>query len=219
MKVGDLLTLGSVVVGLAGFLYAWAKDRRLCNREYADRIRLAAAQTLAGIERWKEVGLRAFDDAQPLLTDADTDLVKEQDPIQARDSLWRALMALQADTSKRILGEKLEGAYSGLYGYDPDVHNVYRTAVHELRVTLDLAFSALLNKTQSDVLAMTSAQKPYTSANLGNRLRRTTNDVVKAFEADAEKAVAPVRERMLSIVVSGDKDIVRKLIKPAKGAN
>jgi hypothetical protein len=113
VKLGDLLTLGSVLLALAGFLYGWVKDHRLRNREYADRIRLAAAQTLAGIERWKEVGLRSFDDVQPLITDADTLLVKEQDPIRTRDSLWRALMALQAETSKRILNERLEGAYSG----------------------------------------------------------------------------------------------------------
>lgn len=90
IKVGDLLTAGSVALGTLTLLYALIKDRKLRRREYADRIRRSAAETLSAIERWREIATRHFHDAQPVLTDADVMLVKDQDVIATRDFLWRS---------------------------------------------------------------------------------------------------------------------------------
>jgi hypothetical protein len=50
-KFADVLTAISIFIALIGFLYTWAKDRRLRTREYADRVRSAAANALAKIDR------------------------------------------------------------------------------------------------------------------------------------------------------------------------
>jgi hypothetical protein len=92
IKLSDLLTIGSVAVAAAALLGAWVKDRRLRKREYADKVRQASARALGALERWKEVSLSLFDQIQPLLTDADAMLVKEQDVVTTRDFLWRALV-------------------------------------------------------------------------------------------------------------------------------
>jgi uncharacterized protein (UPF0218 family) len=71
LKIGDFLTALSVLVALGGFLYLWVKDRRLRRREYADRIRRAAAETVAGLDRWRQLALSLYDTIQPLITDSD----------------------------------------------------------------------------------------------------------------------------------------------------
>lgn len=87
VKLGDLLTVASVLVGSLSLTYAILKDRSLRRREYADRIRKAAADTLVALDRWFEIASRYFRDAQPLLTEADMQLVATQDVTQARDAL------------------------------------------------------------------------------------------------------------------------------------
>jgi hypothetical protein len=210
VKVGDLLTAGSVLLGTVTLLYALLKDRSLRRREYADRIRRSAADTLAAMERWREIALRHFHDAQPLLTDADLMLVKDQDVVLTRDFLWRALVALEAQSSARVLAEKLEGAYAGLYGYDPSVHQTYASSVARMREAFEAAHLMHLERTQRDVLGMNAESQPYTSAQLGNRLRESTFVVVQDFLVRAEEAVAPLRAQMLALIEASDSAIVYK---------
>src|SRR5580658_2764095 len=216
VKVGDLLTAATVIVGTLTFLYALLKDRQLRRREYADRIRRSAAETLSGLERWREICAHHFHDVQPLLTDADVTLVKEQDLISTRDSLWRNLVALEARTSERLLSEKLEGAYAGLYGYDPAVLGGYRSAKTQMRKAFEAAHLRLMDATQMDVLNMDAVKTPYTSAHLGNELRKSNHRVAQEFLPLAEKALGPLRSQMLALVEASDRDIVRKRISGMK---
>jgi len=216
IRVGDLLTAGSVAIGTLTLLYALMKDRRLRRREYADRIRRSASETLAAIERWREIAIRHFQDAQPLLTDADVMLTKEQDVVSTRDTLWRSLMALEAQTSDRVLSEKLEGAYKGLYGYDPSVHATYTAAIISMRQGFQEAHEALLSETQQDVVSMEVESQPYFSAQLGNRLRGSTASVKDLFVKHADASLAPLRARMLALVQASDDDIYNKTSSPSQ---
>jgi hypothetical protein len=210
VKIGDLITAGSFLIGSLTLVYSLVKDRRLRRREYADRIRRSAADTLAAIERWREIALQHFHDAQPLLTDADAILVKNQDVELTRDSLWRSLVALESQTSARVLSEKLEGAYSGLYGYDPSVHAIYSASVERLRQEFEAAHLAHLELTQRQVLGMSGQPQPYESAVLGNRLRSAARHVTQTFLKQAELAVAPLRTKMLGLIQASDDAIVKK---------
>lgn len=62
----DILTSLSILVSIAALLFAWGQDRQIREREQADRIRAAAAETLAKVERWEELSLWFFQDIQPL---------------------------------------------------------------------------------------------------------------------------------------------------------
>ena len=210
VKVGDLLMIGSVLIATMSLLYSLYKDRRLRRREYADRIRKSASETLAATERWREIAIRHFADTQPILTDADGLLVKEQNIVLTRDSLWRALMALEIQTSSRVLDEKLEGAYAGLYGYDPAVHDIFSTATAKLRSGFAEAHHTLLMKTQEDVCSLEEENKPFVSAQLGNRLRESTCEVEHSFAAFADEALTPLRHRMLALIQSNDHEIFAK---------
>jgi hypothetical protein len=52
---------------MCAFLYPWIKDRLLRKREYADRIRRAAAETVVALELWRQITLRCYESIQPLI--------------------------------------------------------------------------------------------------------------------------------------------------------
>ena len=220
LKFGDVLTAVSVLVALCGFLYAWAKDRRLKRREYADRIRRAAAETVVALDRWRQLAVELYDDIQPLLTDADQSAFKYRDldkknVIQVRDALWRELFVARAASSKRILDERIESAYLNLYGYEPRVQALYDSATASLKWTSEEAFSDLLYKTQANVLELTGATKQLASAELGNALRLTTSVIASALSKTTGLIVDTFRREMLRLIDATDAEIVNKSVRVA----
>ena len=108
IKVGDFLTAASVFIGVIGLVISSFRDRRLRRKDYADRIRVAAATTAVAIDRWAELASRLYDDIQALIIDTDVLLVQKEDIIETRDLLWRGLVEARAISSRRILDEKLD---------------------------------------------------------------------------------------------------------------
>jgi hypothetical protein len=82
VKLGDLLTSLSITIASLTLFTTWLKDRRLRRKEYADRIRKAASETMVALHRWKELAVRLYDDIQPLITDCDMELVQVQDVVK-----------------------------------------------------------------------------------------------------------------------------------------
>src|SRR5262249_34861017 len=161
VKLGDVLTSVSILVACLTLVLTWLQERRLRRKEYADRIRRAAAETAVALERWKELALRFYEEIQPLITDADVRLLQEQDVVKVRDFLWRGLVAARAETCQQIHKEKIETAYVGLYGYHPDVQATYRAAVESLRRAEQRTYDEILEHTQDDVLALARVETPY----------------------------------------------------------
>jgi hypothetical protein len=89
VSVGDLLTAVAVLVSAIGILTELRKDRLLRRKELSDRVRRSTGIIITKADRWKQLSLRFFDELQPIITDADVLLVKEQDVVTARDFFWR----------------------------------------------------------------------------------------------------------------------------------
>jgi hypothetical protein len=159
------------------------RDRRLRRKEYADRIRVAAATTAVAIDRWAELASRLYDDIQALITETDVLLVKKQDIIEARDFLWRGLVEARAISSRRMLDEKLDSAYVGLYGYAPGVQKLYIFTLTSLKQADDLTYDRLLNETQDEVFSLKQAD------NFEARLSKETQQQVR------DRDINPSRER------------------------
>jgi hypothetical protein len=121
-------------------------------------------------------------------------------------------MALEVQTSARVLSEKLEGAYAGLYGYDPTIQETYTLATRAMKDCFEEAHHAMLSFTQQDVFSMESEIKPYFSAQLGNRLRESTATVKKEFSSRADEALKPLREKMLELIVASDDELFNKSV-------
>ena len=211
ITVGDILTALAVLVSAAGLFVAWTKDRALRRKEYADRIRHAAAITVAKLERREQLSLRFFEDLQPLITDADVELMDSQDIIKVRDSFWRGVVATHAAMTQRILDEQIEIAYAHLYGYDPHIYDLFSAAVEQLRLVNDLMLSEVLQTTQDAILSLESQEK-YTSAMLGNLLRATCSRIKLESYARMRMILDPFRKEVLKVIQAGDADIQKRNI-------
>lgn len=208
----EILTVVSILVSILVLLYAWRKDRVLKKKEYADRIRHASGLVTAKLERWRELALRFFDDVQPLITDADTMLIKEQKAILTRDFLWRGLVTARAASTRRILEEQIEIAYADLYGYDARIRTLFTSAVHLLREIDESTFGEVLEETQANVLNLSGAEGEVQSAHLGNALRETCADLASQLGSKLDEVLVPFREEMIKLIEANDSDIFNKRV-------
>ncbi|HEU5382404.1 MAG TPA: hypothetical protein VFV38_43880 [Ktedonobacteraceae bacterium] len=210
ISVGDLLTATSIIVSITALLIAWSKDRQLKKKAEADRIRRAAGTITAKVERWVVLGLRFFDDAQPIITDADGLLLKEKDFIQTRDFLWRNMVAIHATSLQRIVDEQIEMAYADLYGYDPRIQELFVAVVEKLKQIDQNIFDRTLNLTQKGVLQLASEKKLVHSAQLGNILRLVCRGLASQYQASANEIVASFRKEMIKLIKACDDEIIHK---------
>lgn len=69
IKFGEILTMVTIIVSVIALLTTLSKDRRLRISEHATKVRDAAAQTLAKLDRLEELSTSVFDEVQPLIVD------------------------------------------------------------------------------------------------------------------------------------------------------
>lgn len=223
LKPGDVLTSISLLLALTGFLYTWSKDRNLKRREYADRIRQAAAGTVVALERWKELALRLHDDIQPLITEADVMAagheMELENVIKVREFFWHGLVSARATASLRIVAENIESAYLGLYGYEPRVQVLYDQITSSLKRADEESFLKLLAETQADTLSLRKIVGPIESAQLGNLLRLTTSDTASELHDKMGTIVDNFRTEMMRLITATDLEIANKNVEVAISVN
>jgi hypothetical protein len=226
VKLGDLLTSISVCLAILTLLIGLWKERRLRQREYADRIRRAAARAIMGVSRRRKLALALYDEVQPIITDADIALVETQDQERVRDKLWRDMLALRARNVERSLEEKLEGEYVDLYGYDESIQALFDRAISELDSLERESFHSFTDEAQVQLLAL--CKRPplpevglpkasgvglpkagYFSAQLGNVLRDLRNAHAIRFEHESAVFVERFRREVLRLITASDRAILR----------
>jgi len=210
LKIGDLLTSASVLVAATALIVAWWKDRSLRRRELADKIRRAAGNTLARLERWQEIVLALFDDAQPLFVEVAQDLVGKYDVTAARDKVWRELNRLRLALRRELRSEEIETAYVDLYTYHPAARDNFRDAIRTIRLAEEKAFRGFLQGTQDAILSFEGKEAAYETAELGNRLRETATDWKATFDLAIEQATMPLQAFLVSIMWQSDGETLRR---------
>lgn len=212
ISIGDLLTAVTIIVSIVALIIAWYKDQQLKRKEYADKIRRSAGTIIAKLERWKELSLSFFDEVQPIITDADALIVKEQETTIVRDTLWRNVVALRAMALKRILDEQVEIAYADLYGYDPRIQLLFSGALRRLRIVDREIYNLFMMLTQQDVLVLNHQRKPYRSAQLGNRLRDTNYKLSQEHAKLMDGIISSFRNEIIKLIRATDNEIVKRQI-------
>jgi hypothetical protein len=210
--IKDILTAVSIIVSIIALLYAWYKDRLLRKKEYADRIRRATSLVTAKLERWKELALRFFEDIQPLITDTDMMLTKEQNNIAARDHLWRGLVATHAESTRRILDEQIEISYSELYGYDSRIRLLFIGTIQLLKQIEHSTFTKVLYATQANVAKLETVKGQIYSAQLGNTLRYSCGNIALELGTAIDDVLNPFRAEIMKLIEASDSDIVNKRV-------
>ena len=215
IKIGDLLTSASLLIALVSLLIAWSHDRNVRNREQADRVRRAAAATLAKLERSEELVLWYYDEVQPLFVETSTMLEDSQSISDSRDHLWKELNVARTRTLNRIHEEQIEAAYVELYGYYPAAYDIVTDAVTGLRSKEQVVFSDFLLESQRKVLSFSAEDSnhpvpTYQPALLGNLLRNSASLHQERLRHETETLLRRPHEFILAIIQSSDNEILRR---------
>jgi hypothetical protein len=210
-KVGDLVTSASVFIALIGFLYTWSKDRKLRTKEYADRVRTAAATTLAKIDRCESLFLSYFNFIQPVITEADDLIARTHNAVECRDFFWKQAINTRLDILRQYDAEQIELSYAPLLPFRSDIYQVFRYAIDNAKQAEDRLFWETLSFFQTTILRLVDDPDIY-SAKLGNALRGVLAVQEKAYKRDLGEKFAEVRRFLQGIIGSSDKNLVATIV-------
>lgn len=210
ITVGDLLMSVSILISMAAVVTAWWRDRLLRRRELADRIRNGAAKTLAKLERWQELSLSLFQDAQPLFVETSEHLADRFEVTAARDYLWKSLNTARIGVLKRIVDEQIETAYADLYGYHPEVRDLIRATFARLKEEEELLFARFLEDTQNDIFSMKDLENEYHTAQLGNALRETAFKHRDQYDTRIRGVMGQALNFLAKLILTSDRDLLRR---------
>ena len=214
ITVGNLVTTISVLVTIIALLISWSEDRSLKMHEQANEVRNSAAKTMAKLERWREISLLLFDETQPYLIETSEmlKLNRDQDTvIEARDYLYKNIQHSQLLTKKRLVEEEIETAYFYLYGYHPKMKIQFERLFDRLQGLQEKMHNQLLLGTQAQVLKYLDrdmAEQDYTTATLGDNLRRVSADVREMSRKQIDNALAPMEKLLGKIVQQSDQSLI-----------
>jgi hypothetical protein len=122
-------------------------------------------------------------------------------------------VSARAESASRIVNERIESAYLGLYGYEPRVQALYESATASLKLVDNWCYSRLLNSTQKNVLDLKGSSAPLASSQLGNTLRSTVAIIASAMNENTERIVAMFRSEMMRLMTAADSDIFKKRVR------
>lgn len=210
VQLGHLLTSLSILIAALTFTAGWIRDRKLKRREYADKIRAAAAKAAVAVARRREIAVWMYDAMQKAISDADVRFVATGDPSKTRDALWQDLVQIRSEVRRILLNEKVEEAYVAFYGYDTDVREKYQKCLRALDDIDENAYEALLMAFQ-EVIRDVTASKPreeLRSADLGNPLRGRRQAIRNAAANAMQMIVEEFQEVMATVIRSSDREIL-----------
>ena len=210
ISFGDILTFLTIIISVIALLNVWAKERQIRNKEKADKVRTAAAKTLAKIERWKELSLWYYQDIQPAFVETSELLAKDFDVYVARDFLWKELHFARINTAQRILDEEIEIAYVELYGYYPAIYEKFVSTINMLKEDEETAFEGLVLATQDEVLSFEDRKDEYKTEMLGNALRDTCLNYRESFRKEIETRLKDVHNYLVSLISESDEEILKR---------
>jgi hypothetical protein len=216
LDVGNVLTSLTILISLVALLSALAKDRHTRDREFADRVRAAAARTLGKLERWQQLAARLYQDVQPVYVDVSQKLHNELGAQAARDLLWRDLTTARTAAEQRTVDEEIESAYVELYPYHPSVQRRFSKTMSRLKELDEAIYLEFIERTQERVLEYDGPPKDYTPALLGNDLRLESARAEQRLVTELESALQPIRDFLVAVVSLSDKEIVSRTRLPSE---
>lgn len=211
IEIADILTFLTIIVSIVALLKVWLKEIRIRKKEKADKIRTAAAKTVAKLERWKELSLWFYKDIQPLFVETSEMLKVKYDVDEARDFLWKKLHIARKDTTQRILDEEIEIAYVELYGYYPEIYDKFTNLIKKLKDLEETTFWSFLDMTQDDFKELKShPEHDYDPVTLGNDLRVSCDKKLESFQNKIETEIEQINNILYNLILKSDEDILKK---------
>jgi hypothetical protein len=208
ISIGDVLTTTTIIISVLALVISWSKDRYSRRKEQADRVRGTVAIALAKLDRWQALQLSAFQEIQPLFIDTSEMLATEFNIVKTRDFLWRSINAQRTKVAAKILDEQIESAYVGLFSHFPAIRPLFLRTLAELNSTEQAVMGSFLEASQDDVMSFENRGAEYTSAMLGNALRKTGAKYQAELVEKTGTTLEPLREFLLRVVALPDSEIL-----------
>ncbi|HVS10546.1 MAG TPA: hypothetical protein VMS76_11795 [Planctomycetota bacterium] len=209
VTLGNVLTAASVLIALSGLLYSQWRDRAQDRALRAAEARAGAGQAIAEFRRLDNEVLLFFHNVEPAYVRVSEALGEHRDLARARDALWLAISEERAEMERRIAdGARREG-YAALALRHPRCHTAVEGQLKDASFQQRSAvFARLAEATQDEVLGMADEMAAYTSAELGNRLRRAHRTALEAeyrpTAAEDSGLVETLSQIMRGELASGD---------------
>ena len=205
------ITILSILASLLTFYLGWRKERRFARRQQGDQIRLAAANLVAKLERWREITLSLFDEVQAGFVEASELAARDPsklDFIAARDYLWKEISRCRAAVRRQIILENIQTSHADLIAYCPGSRLQFLDVFAVLNTAEAANFERLLDETQSVVLGYRKSAAPYHSAQLGNDLRDCATRTRERFTMALTPVLAEAIATLNTMIQRNDEDLI-----------
>jgi tetratricopeptide (TPR) repeat protein len=222
INFSNVLTILTIAISALSLIFSLSKDRALRQKENADKIRDAAATIMAKLDRWLELSLSIFQESQPLFINTiemlKAEFNKEEFDIEdTRNYLWKNMIRLNNEISKKILDEDLQAAHNNLFGNRPLGHQpllikIFELKLNELEVAKNRSFDNFLSNTQDNVRAYDGRKKyDYKTNDLWNGLIETAKANKEEYEKNVKPIFSQLNDLLLDIIKKEDGELLDSL--------
>lgn len=212
IKISDILTAVltflTIVISVITLAQSLSKDRYLRQKEQSDLVRSAAAKVLAKLDRLQAIQLSLFNTLQPIFIETSEILIKNSDVDEARDYLWKKVNSERTLITAKILDEQIETAYIELCSHFSDIRDIFTKALIQIEVAEEKVLADFLMALQQDVLSFENKQIDYTTAKLGNALRRTASHYSSCLKHKTNIIALPVQGYLFNVIAMSDEEIL-----------
>jgi hypothetical protein len=209
VKLGDLISAGSLMVAAAAFTAGRCADRETERRLHAEAVRSAAIGELESLQRVKQRTDGVFETAQVAVSQSTQRARKDRDTVAIRESVYEAISAARFAATAAIRAESRGVGFVSLYGYSPCAVTAYDSTLSVLRGASDRAMSALVDSVSNlaGVLAA-RASDPAGALSMRETLRDYIRADKKSYDDAANAIIRPLEEALLPLVRGSDDAIV-----------
>ena len=130
--------------------------------------------------------------------------------IGARDYLWRQSGRLFSEFHKRVVDEKIPGAYIDLLRINEALATSYQDAFDKLGAIEKANEESMLLHTQQVVLSFDNRSADRVTAQMGNKLREAVARDREKFTAQVAAIVVPLQRRIMDDIKQPDAQLLSK---------
>jgi len=217
IKIGDVLTMVTIIVSVVALLFSWSKDRDSSRKEQADRVRAAVGVAVAKLDRLQALQLSGFLELQPVFVDTSEMLARDFNAVAARDFLWKSIDVERSKILGKVLDDHIETAYVGLFSHFPAIRPMFLDTLAQLKASDEEILRAFREAAERDVLAVPKRKADYNSSELERSLRARAAEHRADLERRTTKILEPVHAFLLQVVTKSDSEILTQGIASASG--
>ena len=215
IRIGDLLTMVTIIVSVTAMLISWSKDREAKQKEQADQVRVAVGTAVAKLDRIQALHLSAFQELQPAFVDTAEMLAKDFNVVAARDFLSKRINGQRTKIVEKALDEHIETAYIGLFSHYPAIRPLFLDTLRQLKAAEEEVLGVFLDATQREIMALRERKADYNSGELEHSLRGIAAEHRADLERKTASILEPARAFLLQVVTKSDGEILTHGIAPA----